>query len=594
MTKYRFLASIGAIVLSLVFLTVIMAAPDDSGGPDAYGYIYIDSDETGGPVYDWVDILGTGTSVALGDDDSSDVLPIGFTFNFYGSDFTQFYIQSNGFLAFEELSSPYFSNNCPLSDASPANIVAVMWDDLDPEDSGALAYYQSFTAGSCPYDSYPGACLVAQYEDFEHFPGGSGDIAGTFEAILFDDNSIVTQYEDVGSESGAGSTTGIGNSDGSVNLTYGACNSEGHLAAGLAIEFSDNPPDISVDPVSLSTSQDPDTTETITMTISNGGGLALDWEILEKLAANQPLNAPDAVPERLSLANPAPANQEPRSPQAEAVMDGSFESGIPNAYWDEYSYNFSTPLCTVAGCGTGTGTGPNTGDWWAWFGGIDSYEEGFITQTVTIADTAEDMTFYLEQMVCDSAADYLEVLIDGNQVFVTDGASNLCGVLGYSLQTVDITSYADGVDHTVVFHSEIFAEVEGGGNFFVDDVSIYYPEAGDCLPEAISWASASPSSGLTDPDASETIDVTFDSTGMTTGAYTGTLCVVSNDPDTPEVSISLTMVVQEPSGGPTDVALASLTGETPAALLPLWLLAVTVVAIAGGLILGRRLRKNAY
>jgi len=593
MKKYRFLWIVGVLVLSLMFLTVIMAAPDDTGGPDAYGYVYIDSNEANGPVYDWVDISGTGTSVALGDDDASDALPVGFTFNFYGGDFTHFYIQSNGFLAFDEPTSLYFSNNCPLDDASPANIVAVMWDDLDPEDSGALAYYQSFTAGSCPYDSYPGACMVAQYEEFEHFPGGSGDIAGTFEAILFNDNSIVTQYEDVGSESGEGSTTGIGNSDGSVSLTYGTCNTAGHLEAGLAIKFANDPPNISVDPVSLSASQDPDTTKTVTMTISNDGGLTLDWEILEKLAANQPQNAPDALPQRLTLANPVPTNPAPRSPEAEAVMDGGFEGGFPNVYWDEYSYNFGTPLCTVAGCGTGTGTGPNTGDWWVWFGGISSYEEGFITQTVTIGDTATDMTFYLEQIVCDSAADYLEVLVDSNQIFVTDGASDLCEVLGYSLQTVDISSYADGAEHTIVFHSETFAENAGGSNFFVDDVSIFYAEPGDCVPEAISWASASPSSGQTDPDSSEVIDVIFDSTGMVTGAYTGTLCVASNDPDTPEVSVDLMMVVQDPSDGPTDVALTSFTEDIAAAMFPLWLLAIAVAAIAGGLILGRRLRKNA-
>lgn len=156
----------------------------------------------------------------------------------------------------------------------------------------------------------------------------------------------------------------------------------------------------------------------------------------------------------------------------EAVVDPSFELGTPNAAWAEVSTNYGTPLCDVAGCGTGTGTGPLTGDWWAWFGGAGGvYEEASVSQDVVISP-GSNLSFYFEAIVCDTAADYLEVTIDGNQIWYVDGGSPLCGTLGYSMQTADLAPYDDGGVHTLTFYSENFGQGGGGSNFFVDDVSI--------------------------------------------------------------------------------------------------------------------------
>lgn len=162
----------------------------------------------------------------------------------------------------------------------------------------------------------------------------------------------------------------------------------------------------------------------------------------------------------------------PDAPAVEVLSDNSFELGTPNPVWTESSTNFGTPLCSIAACGTGTGTGPRTGDWWAWFGGIGTVEVGEISQQVVIPlGTSALLTFYLEAIVCSSPSDFLEVKIDGNQVYRIDGSSTLCGNLGYSLVSIPIDSYADGGNHTLVFYSEAGA-AGSGTNFFVDDVSI--------------------------------------------------------------------------------------------------------------------------
>jgi len=86
------------------------------------------------------------------------------------------------------------------------------------------------------------------------------------------------------------------------------------------------------------------------------------------------------------------------------VADSSFEAGISSGAWKETSTNWGSPLCTVATCGFGNGTGPNTGTWWAWFGGILLEEEGSVSQSVVLpVNTTANLYFYLEVPSCDIA-----------------------------------------------------------------------------------------------------------------------------------------------------------------------------------------------
>lgn len=152
------------------------------------------------------------------------------------------------------------------------------------------------------------------------------------------------------------------------------------------------------------------------------------------------------------------------------MVDGSFETG---GVWIEFSSNFGTPVCDLAGCGNGTGTGPRTGNNWSWFGGIAAFEEGSMTQTITIpVNSTANLNFWLEQIICDGPDDFLKVAIDADTVYTTTGGSTLCGVLGYSLQTVNLDAYADGLPHTLQFFSRIYGLNGNGTNFFVDDVSL--------------------------------------------------------------------------------------------------------------------------
>lgn len=223
----------------------------------------------------------------------------------------------------------------------------------------------------------------------------------------------------------------------------------------------------------------------------------------------------------------------PLAPDGNLVVDGGFEAGTPNPHWSEASTTFGTPLCTVVDCGVGTGTGPRGGLWWAWFGGVDAYEEGSLSQSMTIPSGTATLSFWLEIPVCDSAADYLEATIDNTRVFVVNGSSARCGQAGYLQQTINVNAWANGGSHTLAFHSETFANNGGISNFFVDDVRL-----------------DSTASGSTNtPTATPTRTPTATPTRTPTRTSTPTATATGSPPASPGPGILLSEVLYYPAAG---------------------------------------------
>ncbi len=79
---------------------------------------------------------GSATEVILDDDDATGAISLPFTFNFYGTNFSQIYIGSNGDMAFSnpELLPNYQNGNIPIPEfgSSPLNSVLPFWQDLNP------------------------------------------------------------------------------------------------------------------------------------------------------------------------------------------------------------------------------------------------------------------------------------------------------------------------------------------------------------------------------------------------------------------------------------------------------------------------------
>jgi hypothetical protein len=195
-----------------------------SGGPDAFGYTWIDSDDPAGPTYSWREISGTGTAVALTDDDHAEVL-LPFTFPFYSELELLVKIGSNGYLTFGTEADDY--SNDPIPDSwQPNNIIAPFWDDLNPESGGAIYYYHDAVAEE----------FIVQYDAvYDYY----GDGPYTFEVVLKPDGSILFLYDDI-TGTPASATVGIEDASGTAGLEV-VFNSA-YITSGLAVLIEDPAP----------------------------------------------------------------------------------------------------------------------------------------------------------------------------------------------------------------------------------------------------------------------------------------------------------------------------------------------------------------
>jgi len=198
-----------------------------SGGPDAFGYRWRDSDETNGPVYQWVEIRNIGTALVMHDNTYTLPKALGFSFSFYGTVFSSARISSNGFISFNAPTGNYDGNDPIPSPANPNNIVAAFWDDLDPDEAGAIYTHQDVANSR----------FIIEWDGVSR-NGTNGNNPQTFQILLYADGRIVTQYKWVSNVTGC--SVGIENGAGTVGLQVAF--NQPYLHNELAVLFTNAAP----------------------------------------------------------------------------------------------------------------------------------------------------------------------------------------------------------------------------------------------------------------------------------------------------------------------------------------------------------------
>ena len=263
-----------------------------AGGPDLFGYKWKDSNDPNGPAYVWTDISTNPNAVLVSfpngtlDDGYTNAIPIGFDFKFYGTNYTNFYLSTNGFLSFSALTSAYYSNyGIPDADV-PNNIIAPMWDDLDGRTQGTVHYLREADK------------LTIQFTNWQKY-NGTGSL--TFQMVLRSNDRIMFYYNNMNASLNS-ATVGIENAagDDGLQIAYEAA----YLANNLAVQ-------IAADPEWL-------TLNNYSGTIYNGNsvnvGLLINTDGLElgeysmdmEIASNDPVHPLLIIPVTMTVSNEVP------------------------------------------------------------------------------------------------------------------------------------------------------------------------------------------------------------------------------------------------------------------------------------------------
>lgn len=173
----------------------------------------ISSYEITEPTYSNYNYSG-GASITGCDDCVQGPYNIGFSFNYFGNNYTQFYVSSNGWIGFSAgQTNGYVAQFIPNGGA-PKNAILADWEDLLPN-TGNMNYYTTGTA--------PNRVLVFNFNNVPHYSCRSN--LHTFQIVLYETTNVIdVNFQTKPLCGGNGATLGLVNIDGNKVVPVGGKN----------------------------------------------------------------------------------------------------------------------------------------------------------------------------------------------------------------------------------------------------------------------------------------------------------------------------------------------------------------------------------
>ncbi len=265
-----------------------------AGGPDEYGYVWVDSDDPSGFGFQWIDIADSGANLApaLSDDNFAGPYPVGFPFPFYDSAYTELYIGSNGIIGFTPDGMDSRANTSLPSGAAPNSLLAWMWSDLDPSDldNPGVGVHMASDSDHC----------TIQFTDYPEYGASPGDVI-TAQVRLFPDGTALFQYLSIaaGFATNTGSV-GIEGPDGAAGLEVAYLIP--YLHDSLAIQFAS--PFAWLTPGKDRGEVAPHAADTIDLVVRAAGLDSGVYNLDLIVSSNNPVDPPLTVPVQLTVEVP--------------------------------------------------------------------------------------------------------------------------------------------------------------------------------------------------------------------------------------------------------------------------------------------------
>ena len=205
-------------------IPVATPMPTDYTGPDAYGYYAYSNTDTlfkQAPTYEWAEIkeVGDRMSVPSNTSDYTKTVSLPFTFKYYGTNYDELRISTDGWIAFGDGTQTAATNHALPSNDNVSSMAAAFWDDLYSRwwEKGKIYYYNDNANHR----------FIIEWDHISHKEDQFQPAEETFQILLLDpdyyntstgDGELIFQYKIV--KNNRSNTVGIENHTQDVGLQY--------------------------------------------------------------------------------------------------------------------------------------------------------------------------------------------------------------------------------------------------------------------------------------------------------------------------------------------------------------------------------------